>query len=420
MIARGNAYARRRLTYSAGFPARSCAPTLLDNFRLCLITLLCIPLMWPAHAAAQRAIALCRPVVSHPETVVTAAQRKVAGEKAIPPITDHQNGFAWPDSEFGVLKTPAGYVFFASDGGLHDGNNKYGSVTRTFGTLDNPVGALPPVDVIIHPNADPKVNPNYDTYTYLGGGRIYRVPRGWPGAGNLIDVYHAEINTATSFYSLLGLAVSLDGGVRWTDLGEVIRPNQPYELDLEGFDIGSPRLVISPEGGYFYLYFPDWIANGTIVPNTATVVSVARASIASVLDAASGEHPHAAAFTKYYEGAWTQPGIGGLSTDLNPNARYAGSPNVAYNSSLNGYSMITDDTQNIAYAESSDGLAWSLPVLLHHDGDSQTSADYAVPIGTGEDPNILGQQFYVFFTHGSPLGWPGNTVRRFTVTCKSN
>ena len=26
--------------------------------------------------------------------------------------------------------------------------------------------------------------------------------------------------------------------------------------------------------------------------------------------------------------------------------------------------------------------------------------------------------FYVFFTYGSPQGWPGNTVRRFTVTCQ--
>jgi len=43
---------------------------------------------------------------------------------------------------------------------------------------------------------------------------------------------------------------------------------------------------------------------------------------------------------------------------------------------------------------------------------------YAVPIGTGDDPNILGEEFYVFFTYGSPQGWPGNTVQRFAVTCQ--
>jgi hypothetical protein len=48
---------------------------------------------------------------------VTADQRSEAGAKAIPPITDAQNGFAWPDSEFGVFRTDQGYTFFASDGG---------------------------------------------------------------------------------------------------------------------------------------------------------------------------------------------------------------------------------------------------------------------------------------------------------------
>jgi len=380
--------------------------------------LVCIAGVWPTGSAAQSITQLCQPAVSNPKTVVTAAQRKAAGNETIPPITDRQFGFAWPDSEFGVFKTDASYTFFASDGAHHNGNNKYGSVTRTFGTLDNPLGTAPPIDVIIHPNPDAAVNQNYGAYTYLGGGRIYRVSQGKPGAGSLLDVYHAEINTVTSFYSLLGLAVSRDDGLHWTDLGEIIRPNQPYEADLAGFDIGSPRLVDSPDGQYFYVYFPDWIANGTTQPTTATVVSVARAPIASVLEAASDERPHAAAFKKYYEGEWGQPGIGGLSTDLNPKAGYAGSANVAFDSAFGRYVMITDDTQHIAYAESADGLSWTLPVLLAQDENNQASFDYAVPVGTGDDPNVLGEQFYVFFTYGSPQGWPGNTVQRFTVTCQ--
>jgi hypothetical protein len=118
------------------------------------------------------------------------------------------------------------------------------------------VGAAPPIDVIIHPNPDSAVNLNYGIYTYLGGGRINRVSEGRPGAGSLLDVYHAEINTDTSFYSLLGLALSKDDGLHWTDLGEIIRPNQPSEPDLAGFDIGSPRLVNSPDGSISMCTFP--------------------------------------------------------------------------------------------------------------------------------------------------------------------
>jgi hypothetical protein len=390
---------------------------MLIRSMLASVAILASFLMLSSGAVAQTPTQVCQPVVSDSRTVVTAAQRKAAGKKAKPPITDLQNGFAWPDSEFGVFKTNARYTFFASDGGHHNGNNKYGSVTRTFGTLDNPVGTAPPIDVIIHRNPDGAVNPHYGSYTYLGGGRIYLVPKGRPGAGNLLDVYHAEINTNTSFYSLLGLAVSKDDGLHWTDLGEIIRPNQPYESDLAGFDLGSPQLIGSPDGKYFYVYFPDWIANGTTQP-TATIVSVARAPIATVLEAAFGERPHAAAFEKYYQGEWRQPGIGGLSTDLNPNAGYAGAANVAYDSAFDRYVIIADDTVHISYAESVDGLIWTLPVLLRQDENNQTSFDYAVPIGTGDDPNILGEQFYVFFTYGSAQGWPGNTVRRFTVTCR--
>jgi hypothetical protein len=148
------------------------------------------------------------------------------------------------------------------------------------------------------------------------------------------------------------------------------------------------------------------------------VVSVARVPILALLEAAFGADPHAAAFEKYYQGAWDQPGIGGLSTDLNPNARYAGSPNVAFNDALGRYVMIIDDTQDIAYAESEDGLSWTQPVLLGRFASGPISADYAVPVGTGDDPNVLGEQFYVFFTHGSLQGWPGNSVKRFTVTCQ--
>jgi hypothetical protein len=385
---------------------------LILAFALCASALAASPI----SATAQTITQLCQPEVSTPQQVVSAAQRRAAGKIATPPLTDPQNGFAWPDSEFGVLKSATGFTFFASDGGYHAANGKYGSVTRTEGTLDNPLGSAPPVDVIINPNL--KVNPNYPSYTYLGGGRIYQVPPGNPGAGNLLDLYHAEINTNTSFYSLLGLAASSDNGVTWTDLGEIIRLNQAYAANLAGFDIGSPRLVLSPDEKYFYVYFPDWIANGTTQPTTATIVSVARASVTSVFEAAFGSAPHAARFAKYYLGEWNQPALGGLSTDLNPNSNFAGSANVAYSDFLMRYVMITDDTQSIAYAESEDGLAWTDPVLLGHFVSSQTSADYAVPIGTGSDPNILGQQFDVFFTHGSPEGWPGNSVLRFSVTCR--
>ena len=149
------------------------------------------------------------------------------------------------------------------------------------------LGTEPPIDVTIHANPDPSVNPFYSSYDYMGGGPVYLVPAGMPGAGKLLLVYHAEIPTITtqSFYSILALASSSDGGFNWTDLGEIVRINQGYRTDMDGYDIGDANLVVSPDGKYFYIYFSDWRANGTTHwGNTVTVLSVARATISSVLD----------------------------------------------------------------------------------------------------------------------------------------
>jgi len=389
--------------------------------------------LWPKQASAQSEAPvltqLCTPKVVANETVASAKQRYESGQKAEPPLTDQNDGFAWPDTPMGVIKTDNGYEFFASDGGLHSrqlwqgqwyGNNKYGSATRTLGTLGNPLGSAPPIDATILPNPDPAVNPYYSSYDYMGGGPVYKVPDGMPGAGNLLMVYHAEINTVStqSFYSVLALAASTDNGMSWIDLGEIIRFNQAYRKDLDDYDIGDPPLVTSPDGKYFYIYFRDWLANGTTHwGNTITLVSVARAPIAEVLLTAFSNKPRAASFQKYYAGDWRlEPGIGGYSTDLNPSAPYSGELQVAYDADLQRYVMIIGEGVLFAYSESPDGLHWTSPVLLHQfNGQPNT---YVMPVGMGEDPRILGKQFYLFYTYGGSGGWPSNYVGRLTVSCQ--
>jgi hypothetical protein len=384
------------------------------------------------EGAAQVPTPVCQPSVTMPIVVASPAQRLVAGQKAQPPLTDIYNGFAWPDTPLGIIKTGGGYEFFASDGGAHYrqmwqgrwvGNNKYGSVVTTAGTLDHPLGSGDPQDVSVSPNPDPAVNSNYPSYGYMGGGPVYQVPAGMTGAGNLLVTYHAELPN-DALYAALGLAASSDNGLHWTDLGEIIRLNQAYAVGLDGFEIGDGPLVLSPDGKYFYLYFPDWIANGTLhttTPagvSTTTNVSVVRALAASVLDAAFGSaRPHAVAFEKFYKGDWhLQPAIGGASTDLNPNSAYQGYLDIHYNTSLQRHVMIISNDTTFAYAESIDGLTWTIPISL---GIYGPIAAYPTAVGLGDDPHVLGKSFYVYFTHlptdGS--GWKNGSLRRLTLTC---
>lgn len=382
---------------------------------------------------AQGVTPLCTPQITANQVVVTPAQRKAAGDIAQPPLTDQANGFAWPDTPLGVIKTASGYAFFGSDGGMHSrqfwqghwyGNNKYGSVTRTLGTLDNPLGSGPPVDVSINPNPDPAVNPYYQSYDYMGGGPVYKVPDGMFGPGHLLMVYHAEIPTilTQSFYSILALAASSDGGMSWTDLGEIIRVNQGYRADMDGFDIGDSPLVVSPDGKYFYIYFPDWLANGTTHwENTVTLASVARAPVLAVLEAAFGNKPHAIAFQKYYDGWHLDQGLGGYSVDLNTQAPYSGGLQVAYNAYLHRYQMLINAGVVVYYSESPDGMNWS-PLTLFFDfrGQVDPPSVYVAPVGMGDDPSILGKQFYIFYTlyPNNGEGWSGASVKRFTVSCQ--
>ncbi|HVI06698.1 MAG TPA: hypothetical protein VND65_00245, partial [Candidatus Binatia bacterium] len=382
---------------------------------------------------AQEVTPLCNPAVTGPVIVDDHDQVIEGGLKAEPPLIDTKGfGFAWPDTQMGVIKVTGGYQFFTSDGAFHPrqfwngewvGNNNYGSVVTTLGTLDNPLGTTAPRDVTISPNPDPAVNPNYAAYGYIGGGPVFQVPAGKVGAGNLLVGYHAELPYNT-LYAVHGLAASWDNGLHWTDLGEVVRPNQSYAPNLNGFDeIGDGPLVLSPDGQYFYFYFPDWPA-GTA---TTTKVSVARARVESVLQAAFGSpQPHTVPFEKFYMGNWhLQPGIGGASTDLNPTAQYQGYLDVHFNSDLHRYVMITSDDSNFGYYESPDGLHWSNTIFLgtfaNPGNGTGTIAPYPTSVGWGDDPSILGKSFYIYYTflHIENGGEPrkGNSLRRLTLTC---
>ena len=78
--------------------------------------------------------------------------------------------------------------------------------------------------------------------------------------------------------------------------------------------------------------------------------------------------------------------------------------------------MIIGEGVLFADAESMDGLHWTTPVQIYQfSGQPNT---YVMPVGKGDDPHILGKQFYLFYTYGGSGGWPSNYVGRLTLSCQ--
>lgn len=310
------------------------------------------------------------------ETVYTSSKRK-------------SKASSWPDGNFGVISTGAGtYDFYAA-------NSSKIKVTR--GTLEDPAASKVGTGKIY--------NLPKNTYKYVAGGPVYEDPN----SGARLMVYHAEIHSGGKYSSLLGLAASVDPkGLSFYDLGPIISPNMPHLQAGFSVDVGGGSFAV--KDGYFNVYYRDYLAAGG-----SSELAVARAPLDQLVsDALSGRQTQ---FNKYYNGSWSEPGLGGLSSPLeSPNLANWWS-SVSYNEYLNQFVLVTSEWQSggtgpdLYMITSPDGVNWSSrqPIVL--DAGEQM---YPTIIGTGPNPQVTGQSFYVYYTDGNR--WSSAQLARRLVT----
>jgi hypothetical protein len=149
-----------------------------------------------------------------------------------------------------------------------------------------------------------------------------------PDTGNWYGLVHNEF-TPQPFgdglhYDSIDYAVSTNQGKVWTIKGHAITspystkrgdtaafPNQTYD-----YGDGDPRLFADPASGYFYVYY-----GSRIVPksgaggSTGGLAHVARAPMSSKMATGS--------WSKWYDGSWAQPGVGGLESNMVPSTTAA-------------------------------------------------------------------------------------------------
>jgi hypothetical protein len=217
-----------------------------------------------------------------------------------------------------------------------------------------------------------------------------------PDTGDWYGLVHNEF-TGNPFgdplhYDAIDYAKSTDQGHTWTIEGHAITspysttrndttafPNQTYD-----YGDGDPRLFVDTASGYFYVYYGSRIVNK---PNTGGkendgLAHVARAPISGKM--ASGT------WQKWYNGTWTQPGVGGQESNMVPvdGTNYNGytPPSSDYNPALAG--TVEQQVANGTMPSKS-------PLFIMN---ISYDAYLGLYVGEPEEPNVdvsLPQQFYV-------------------------
>jgi hypothetical protein len=302
------------------------------------------------------------------EVIYTAAQRNALGLNY------------WPDGNLGVVPDGSGGCYFYAA-------NSTGS-KRARGSLAAP-GGLGTVACSMSGG---------ESLNYKAGGPVYKDP----ASGRLLQFYHAEVHPGgdpTKFYSILGMAVSEASWTSFYDCGRTVQANMSQMQADAATQVvemcGSPYIV---KDGYFWVYYRDTLTN-----RAGVNLCVARAPVSSVVAAATN---HASvSWQKYYNGSFSEPGLGGRSSPLetgNPGVRWM---DIKWSSYLQKYVMVVSvgwPGPDLYLAFSDDGINWSARTRIENDpGESF----YCSLVGAGADPQELGQSFYVYYTYSAAGDW---------------
>lgn len=236
------------------------------------------------------------------------------------------------------------------------------------------------------------------------------------------------------------LAISNNNGETWTDLGPIIYPNDP------GTDTTNDYLSIPTywvKDGYIYIYYCGDKNIGEARQN----LSVARALLTDVLEEAAGIS--VTTWTKYYNGSFSEPGLGGKASDIIPNFGFANiesvsgtyskilnrfiivfnsqhtyvSPNL-YIVRLNRISTATINPANTYLVTTIDGFSFSFPQRIH---STSVGCEHSSIIGKTTQLGFIEDEFYLIqygsnkhlYTPGSANFYANLTVLRLQGSVNS-
>lgn len=269
--------------------------------------------------------------VGEPEVIVEDGARRAAG------LT------YWPDGGIGFATIDGRTYGFASNGPR---------VARWRVDEDRFLGALLAA-------GEPIAGVGADV-AYASGSSVYVDP----ASAAVLLFFHEEIHPGGDelrFWSAIGLAVSRDGGRTFESRGRIISPNievdDPRRVALT--EVGGAPFIV--EDGYFHIYFRETLASGE-----ALNLGVARAPVDLVVAAALDGS--LLAWHKHRDGAWDEPGLGGVASELLPGAPTPRWFDVIRMDADGCFVLIFSDGMadewGYGITTSTDGLHWATPARL--------------------------------------------------------
>jgi hypothetical protein len=151
--------------------------------------------------------------------------------------------------------------------------------------------------------------------------------RKWFAAVHVEFRYHSTAAKNFHWFRRIGLATSVDRGVTWHYEGDILTSDNPLDPaatqgSFYDWGCGDQKLFVDERNGRFYLwYMHAWVHKRT--GQRYQSMRVARCGMADQM--APGK------WSKWYRGAWSQPGLGGHDSDVFVNAD---NTTVTYNTYL--------------------------------------------------------------------------------------
>ena len=221
---------------------------------------------------------------------------------------------------------------------------------------------------------------------HRGGG--WWIEAVWPDpeTGVLYGWYHLEPDDLECLTApFIGAAVSYDGGESWLDLGPVLDSDEPIDCSYDnGYFAGGHgdfSVILDQQGEYFYFLYSNYSGSAE-----EQGVALARSAFE--------DRGQPGTTSKYFNGAWDEPGLGGRADAIFPTGTgWAGpqvdafwGPSVHWNEYLGVYVTLLNHAAGYGFEQEGIYITLSRDLIEWTEPQRLMDADQWYPQAMGLEP----------------------------------